>query len=81
MHYAGLDALRSGRLFNWQETMFLAGGLEWRTYDYLALQFEIDYLDRKKRFEDTVGLIPAKVFANSEGDQVAVYQVPQDLRL
>jgi hypothetical protein len=81
IHYAGLDALRSGRLFNWQETMFLAGGLEWRTYDYLALQFEIDYLDRKKRFEDTVGLIPAKVFANSEGDQVAVYQVPQDLRL
>jgi hypothetical protein len=81
MHYAGRDALRSGRLFNWQETMFLAGGLEWRTYDYFALQFEIDYLDRKKRFEDTVGLLPAKVFANSDGDQVAVYQLPPYLRL
>lgn len=81
MHYAGRDALRSGRLFNWQETMLLAGQLEWRTYDYFALQFEVDHLDRKNRFQATVGLTPVKVFANSEGDQVAVYQTPLKLRL
>ena len=81
MHYAGRDALRSGRSFNWQETMFLTGALEWRTYEYFALQFEIDYLDRKKRFEETVGLLPIKVFANNAGDQISIYQVPQELRL
>ena len=61
--------------------MFLTGTLEWRTYEYFVLQFEIDYLDRKQRFEETVGLLPIKVFANSGGDQISIYQVPQDLRL
>ena len=81
MHYAERDALRSGRRFNWQETVSLTWTAEWQVYEYLALQFEIDTLDRKKRFEQSLGLSPLKIFANNNGDQVAVYQVPAEQRV
>lgn len=74
-YYSGHDAFYEWQRYDWTQALQIAWRGQWRKYDWLAIRVQASNRGQEAYLRQLIGIVPAREFANDEGDRVLVFDV------